>query len=49
MATAGLQVQLSVKEIYAVCCEKCRLKIKALIKTRITDQMVDQVIGVEEG
>ena len=48
MAQAGLQVQLSVKEIYGVCCKKCRLKIKALIKDRITDQMVDQVVGVEE-
>jgi len=46
MAQAGINVQLSVKEIYEKLCPKCREKIKALIKDKITEQMVDQVVGV---
>lgn len=46
MAQAGLQVQLSVQEIHEVLCEGCRERLRALVKEKITDQMVDQVIGV---
>jgi len=45
LATAGISVQLSVKEIYDRMCVKCRKKIRDLIKEKITDQMVSQVIG----
>ena len=48
MAQAGISVQLGVKEIYDVVCTKCKKKIRALIKDRITDQMVSQVIGGKE-
>jgi phage FluMu protein Com len=44
MAQAGIQVQLSVKEIYAKMCPKCRKVIEALIKEKITDQMVKGVL-----
>lgn len=46
MAQAGLQVQLSVKEIHDVLCETCREKLRELVREKITDQMVDQVLGV---
>lgn len=45
MAQAGINVQLSVKEIYDQMCPKCRRKIRALIKEKVTDVMVTQVIG----
>ena len=48
MAQAGIQVQLSVKEIYAKLCPKCRKKVRELIKEKVTDQMVSQVIGLPE-
>ena len=44
MAQAGIQVQLSVKEIYDKVCPKCQKIIKELIKEKVTDQMVEQVI-----
>lgn len=47
MAQAGINVQLSVKDIYERMCPKCREKIKALIRDKISDQMVNQVIGAE--
>ena len=49
MAQAGLQVQLSVQEIHEILCKRCRGKLRALVKEKITDQMVDQVIGKSEG
>jgi len=45
LATAGISVQLSVKEIYDRACARCKKKIRELIKEKITDQMVSQVIG----
>ena len=46
MAQAGLSIQLNVKEIYERLCPKCKKKLKALIKEKITDQLVE---GVLEG
>jgi len=48
MAQAGIQVQLSVKEIYDRCCPDCKQKIRELIKEKVSDQMVSQVIGTTE-
>jgi len=48
MAQAGIQIQLSVKEIYVRCCKKCQQRIRELIKEKITEQMVSQVIGTQE-
>lgn len=45
MASAGLQVQLSVAEIQAILCPECRAKLRELVRAKITDQLVDQVIG----
>jgi len=44
MATQGLNIQLSVSEINKVLCGKCRKKLRGLVKERITDKMVDEVI-----
>jgi len=40
-----MSVQLSVKEIYDVVCQKYKKKIRQLIREKITDQMISQVIG----
>jgi len=48
MTQAGIQVQLSVKEIYEKICPKCRKALKELIKDKISEQMVSQVIGEEQ-
>lgn len=45
MAASGIDVQLSIKEIYAVACKKCKARIRSLIKEKISDEMVDKVIG----
>jgi len=47
MAQAGLTVQLSIPEIYAICCPKCKEKLKRMIKEKISDQMVTQVLGTK--
>ena len=47
MEKQGLNVQLSIKEIYSVVCPKCKEKIKAMIRDKISDQMVQSVIGEE--
>ena len=47
MEKQGLNVQLSIKEIYSVVCPDCKEKIKEMVRDKISDQMVDQVIGAE--
>lgn len=47
MAQQGINVQVSIKEIYKKACPKCKKMIRTLIRERITDQMVTQVIGGE--
>jgi len=44
----SVKVQLSLKEIYDKMCPKCKKKIRELIKEKITDDMVNQVLR-EEG
>lgn len=45
MAQAGINVQLSVKEIYDKMCIECKKKIKDLIREKISDDMVSKVLG----
>jgi hypothetical protein len=45
MAQAGLSVQLSIKEIYDKLCPKCREKLRQLVKEKVTDDMVNKIIG----
>jgi len=47
VAQAQMRVQLSVKEIYDKMCPKCKRKIRELVKEKVTDQMVSQIIGTE--
>ena len=47
MAQAGIQVQLSVKEIYAKLCPKCKAEVKKLVKDKLTYQLVEQMVGAE--
>ena len=46
MAQAAMSVQLAVPEIYSQLCPKCKKKLRKLIKEKITDQMVSQVLGL---
>jgi len=47
LSRSEVKVQVSLKEIYARVCPKCRRKIRELIKEKITDRMVDQVLEGE--
>jgi len=50
MAQAGLKIDLSVKEIYDRLCPKCKKALKELVKEKLTDQMVEQMLlGGKEG
>ncbi|MCL6579349.1 MAG: hypothetical protein K6T73_08185 [Candidatus Bathyarchaeota archaeon] len=44
MVQAGLNVQISVKEIYDRVCPKCKKVIRELIKEKLTDQIIEQVV-----
>lgn len=44
MAQAGLQVQLSIKEINDALCPECKAKLRELIKSKISEQMIDSVV-----
>lgn len=37
-------VQLSIKEIYAKLCPKCRKEVKELIKNKLSDQVVEKMV-----
>ena len=45
MAQAGMQVQLSIKEINEMLCPQCKAVLRELIKSKISDQMIDSVVG----
>jgi bacterioferritin-associated ferredoxin len=38
-------VSLNLQEVYSHLCPKCQQEMRKLIKDKVTDQMVDQVIG----
>jgi hypothetical protein len=44
MQPQQLAVQLSIQEVYDCVCPECQKQIKALVRDKISDQMVDQVI-----
>lgn len=40
-------VQLSIKEIYAKLCPRCKREVKELIKNKLSDQVVEKMVGGE--
>lgn len=40
-------IQLSVKDIYAKICPKCKRIIKDMVRDKVTEQMVDNILGAE--
>ena len=46
MAQAGMSVQLAIPEIYQELCPKCQKKLRRLIKDKISDEMVNQMLGL---
>jgi hypothetical protein len=42
---AKTQISLSVKEIYERLCPKCKKALKELIRDKLTDQMVEQMLA----
>ena len=44
MGKENIQVQVSLKEIYANVCPKCKNKLRMLVKDKLTDEMVNEVI-----
>lgn len=45
MSTAGVQIQLSIPEIYQQLCKKCQKKLKRLIAEKVTEEMVRPIVG----
>lgn len=45
MATATVRLQVSLKDLYDVCCPECKKKIHELVKSKVTDDMVTAVLG----
>ena len=41
-----MSVQLAIPEIYAQLCPKCKKKLRRLIKEKISDEMVNQMLGL---
>lgn len=41
----SVNVQLSIKEIYEQLCPKCKVKLRKLLKDKLTDKLVEQVIS----
>ena len=48
MAVGSTEVKVSLPEIYEILCDKCKKRLKDLIRSKIADQMVEQVIGGEK-
>lgn len=48
MSQKGLNINLSIREIYDKVCPACKEKIRVLIREKVTDAMLDQVIGPTE-
>jgi len=48
VAQAGLNIQLTVKEIYERLCSKCKKAVRELIREKITEQMIESVLGEGE-
>jgi PHP family Zn ribbon phosphoesterase len=44
-AEGKTQISLSVKEIYERLCPKCKKALKELIRDKLTDQMVEQMLA----
>jgi uncharacterized protein with PIN domain len=38
------QISLSIKEIYERLCPECKKKLRELIKEKITEQMVNEIV-----
>jgi len=47
MAQEQTNVQLSIKEIYVKLCPKCKRRVRELIKDKLSDQVVDKMVGSE--
>lgn len=47
MAQQETKVELSIKEIYAGLCPKCKKVVRELIKNKLSDQVVDRMVGGE--
>lgn len=48
MEQKSTRIKLDIKELSKRLCPKCQRTLRELIKERITDGMVDEVIGKEE-
>lgn len=45
MAAATVRMQVSIKEIYDACCPECKKKVRELVKSKVTDDLVTQILG----
>lgn len=45
MTPGEMQIQISMQDIVGHLCPKCKKAVRELVKEKVTDQMVDQVLG----
>ena len=44
MASKDINIQVGLKEIYKVCCPNCRKHIRSLVKDKIAEKTVDNLV-----
>jgi hypothetical protein len=45
----SITVNLDLREIYKLLCDKCKKRVKELVQRKISEKLAEQVIGLEEG
>jgi len=45
MPKGGIAIELNIKELYAELCPECQTKVRELIRAKVSDKLVDKVIG----
>jgi len=44
----SITINLDLKEIYRILCDRCKKRLKELVQRKISERLADQVIGLEE-
>lgn len=45
MAEQQVKLNIGLKEINSILCPQCQMKLRELVKTKITDSMVTNILG----
>jgi len=44
----SLRVEINWREVYKILCKKCKEKLKQYIKTKLAEQLTDELLGEKE-